>query len=88
MESNDLIKFDVFNLDTGIGYSVLDIINKFELHSNRKIPYIFQDRRLGDPDILLADSNKASKIMGFNPIYNLDDMILSSLKSYRLKNNL
>lgn len=88
MESNKLVKFDVFNLGTGIGYSVLDIVNKFELHSNRKIPYIFKDRRIGDPDILLADSNKASKIMGFNPIYNLDDMVLSSLKSYFLKNNI
>jgi UDP-glucose 4-epimerase len=86
LASNNFTKFDTFNLGTGIGYSVLEIINKFELHTNKKLPYIFKDRRMGDPDILLADCNKANKIIEFNPIYNLDDMVISSLKSYNLKN--
>ena len=88
MKLDNLIKFDIFNLGTGIGYSVLDIINKFEVHTNKKLPYLFKDRRIGDPDILLADSNKANKVIGFKPIYDLDDMILSSLNSYQLNNHI
>lgn len=83
LEFDNKLKFDIFNLGTGIGYSVLDIINKFELYTNKKLPFVFKDRRIGDPDILLADSNKANKLIGFNPIYNLDDMILSSVKSIK-----
>ena len=74
------VKFDVLNLGTGIGYSVLEIVNKFEYHSSKKLPFLFKDRRIGDPDILIADASKANKILGFKPIYNLDDMVLSSIK--------
>jgi len=81
IESNEIIKYEIFNLGTGIGYSVLDVIQKFELHIGKKIPIIFKDKRIGDPRILLANIFKAKTKLGFDPIYNLDDMILSSVQN-------
>ncbi len=65
----------IYNLGTGIGYSVLDIIKTFEKVNNIKIPYEIAPRRSGDIDICYSNPEKAKKEIGFVAKYNLEDML-------------
>ena len=55
----------IYNLGTGRGYSVLDVINAFEEANELKINYVFKDRRAGDVPACYADSAKAQKELGW-----------------------
>lgn len=76
-------KFKIFNLGTGKGYSVLEVIQKFELYTSKKLNWEFGNRRLGDPDILIADPTKARNALNFIPCSSLDYMVLSSIRSIK-----
>ena len=54
---------EVFNIGTGIGYSVLDIVNAYQKANNIKIPYKIVERRPGDIATCYADTTKANKIL-------------------------
>ncbi len=58
------------NLGTGSGFSVLEIIKNVELYAKRFIRIRIEPRREGDPPILIADNQKAKKILGWNPKYS------------------
>lgn len=55
----------VYNLGTGTGYSVLDLVKNFEEASGVKIPYVIKDRRAGDIATCYADPAKAEKELGW-----------------------
>ena len=57
------------NLGTGIPTSVLEIINIAEKVSGKKCPVVYEQRRVGDPDVLYADNKKAKEILGWVPKY-------------------
>ena len=65
---------EVFNLGTGNGYSVLEIVEAFERVNNVKVPYIITDRRPGDIAECFANTAKAETILGWKAEKNLDDM--------------
>jgi len=65
---------EVFNLGTGIGYSVLEIIRAFEEVSGVKIPYRITARRPGDAAICFADPSRAFEILGWKAEKTLHDM--------------
>jgi UDP-glucose 4-epimerase len=65
----------VYNLGTGTGYSVLEIITAFEKITKRKIDYKISPRRSGDIAISVADANLAKKELGWKAEKTLDDMI-------------
>ena len=69
---------DIFNLGTGNGYSVLDIVKAFENATGVKIPYIITDRRVGDIPVCYADPQKASEVLGWKAEKNLEDMCKDS----------
>lgn len=69
---------DAFNLGTGIGYSVLDLIKNYENTTSQKIPYNLTHRRPGDIDKCYADVNKANKKLGWKATKNLEDMCKDS----------
>lgn len=71
-------KSDCFNLGSSDGYSNLEIINAAKQVTGIDIPYEFAPRRSGDPDILIASSEKAEKILGWRKNYNKIDDIISS----------
>ena len=56
----------VYNLGTGIGYSVLDIVKNFEEATGVKIPYVIKDRRAGDIATCYSSAEKAEKELGWN----------------------
>ncbi len=76
-------KPDVFNLGTGTGYSVLEVIKKVEEISGQKVDYVVTGRREGDPAALVADNKKVKEKLGWNPVYGLDEIITHALNWYR-----
>ena len=64
----------IYNLGTGQGYSVLDVITTFEKWSQRKIPYKIVGRRPGDITECYADPSKANRELAWKAERNLDDM--------------
>ena len=68
----------VFNLGTGIGYSVLDMVKAFENVNGVKIPYTIKDRRPGDVATCFADASKANDILGWKAEKTLQDMMRDS----------
>lgn len=69
---------DVYNLGTGTGYSVLDVVKTFERVNGVKIPYVITHRRPGDVDKCFADPTKAHKELGWKAEKNLEDMCRDS----------
>lgn len=83
MAMYNIDKLKIYNLGTGQGYSVLDIINGFEKYI--KLSYEFKDRRPGDSAIVYADPQKANIELGWVTQYNLDNMIQHTIKYHQLK---
>jgi len=71
---------DVFNLGTGDGLTVLEIINEFEKTSGVKLNYEIGPRRPGDVIAIYANNDKAKKMLGWNPVFNLQDMMSTAWK--------
>ena len=65
---------EVFNLGTGVGYSVLDMIKAFEKASGKPVPYKIVERRPGDIAECYADSTKAKEMLGWTAKYDVNDM--------------
>lgn len=65
---------EIFNLGTGIGYSVLDIVKAFEQANNIMLPYAIKPRRAGDLASCYADSSKAKAILGWETELDLEAM--------------
>ncbi len=63
-----------YNLGTGKGYSVLEIIHSFEKACGKKIPYNITDRRPGDIDMCYADPGKAKEELGWVAKRDIDKM--------------
>lgn len=64
----------VYNLGTGTGYSVLDIVKNFEEANGVAIPYVIKDRRPGDIAVCYADASKAKKELSWEAQYGIRDM--------------
>ena len=69
---------EVFNLGSGNGYSVLELINCFEKISKVKLNYSITNRRNGDVIAIFADNNKAKNILGWVPSTSLEDMLYTA----------
>ena len=72
--------FEVFNLGTGTGSSVLEVIQSFERVSNKRLNYKIVDRREGDVVSAYADTKKANEILGWNAKFSIDDAMDSAWK--------
>jgi len=71
-------KSNIFNLGTGIGYSILEVHRWLENVVGTKIKYKFYPRRAGDPPTLVANFDKAETILGWIPQYDLGDILKSA----------
>lgn len=69
---------EAYNLGTGIGYSVLDLVRQFEKATSTEIPYKFTGRRKGDVAICIADPSKANRELGWRTTKDLEDMCRDS----------
>lgn len=68
----------IYNLGTGRGYSVLDIVKNFEEATGVKIPYVIKDRRPGDIAVCYADASKAKKELGWEAQLGIREMCADS----------
>ena len=81
---------EVFNLGTGNGFSVLEVIQSFEKVSGTKLNYKIVPRRPGDTEKVWADTRFANEVLGWKAEKNLDEMMLSAWnweKALAAKNN-
>ncbi|MCU4990464.1 UDP-glucose 4-epimerase GalE [Bacillus cereus] len=69
---------EAYNLGTGKGYSVLEMVKAFEKVSGKKIPYKVIERRPGDVAICFADVSKAKRELGWEAEYGLEEMCVDS----------
>ncbi len=69
---------EVFNLGTGNGYSVLDLVHAFEKASGVSIPYVIAPRRAGDIATCYSDPSKAEKVLGWKALRGVEDMCRDS----------
>ena len=72
LEENPGLK--VYNLGTGTGYSVLDIVKNFEAATGVKVPYVIKERRPGDIATCYADAGKAKEELGWEARYGIREM--------------
>lgn len=83
---SNIENFEVFNIGTGKGASVLKVIRKFEKVTNVKLPYKIVDRRAGDVIAAYADTTKANTVLGWKAKLGLKDALLSAWK-WETRNN-
>ena len=76
---------EYYNIGTGIGYSVLDIIHAYEKAVGHEIKYVIGPRRAGDIDECYADPTKAYEILGWKAQYGIEKMCLDSA-NWQMKN--
>ena len=69
---------EVFNLGTGVGYSVLDMVNTFREVNQVELPYVIAPRRPGDIATCYADPTKSREVLGWTAEHDLADMCRDS----------
>lgn len=80
LQQQNVAKVEIFNLGTGTGSSVLDVIHAFEKVSGQKLPYKIVDRREGDVISAYANTDKAKNILGWSTQLSLEEAIASAWK--------
>ncbi len=70
--------FEFFNIGTGTGSSVLEVVNAFEKVTQQKLNYKIVDRRAGDVISVYADTKKANEELGWKSEKSMEDSLLSS----------
>ena len=68
----------IFNLGTGKGYSVLEMVHAFETANHVHVPYRIAPRRAGDLPTVYACPDKSARILGWRAQYSLEDMCRDS----------
>ena len=75
---------DIFNLGNGVGFTVSEVIESARRVTGHEIPELLAERRAGDPAKLVASSEKARKILGWNPKHaDLDEIVGSAWKWHK-----
>ncbi len=80
LDKQNLEKVEIFNLGTGTGSSVLEVITAFEKVSDRKLNYQIVGRREGDVISAYANTDKANNVLGWKAQSTLEDSLLSAWK--------
>jgi UDP-glucose 4-epimerase len=71
----------IYNLGSGTGYSVREVVAAASTATGHQIPFIDSPRRAGDPAVLIADITKAKSKLGWEPTRDLNTMVSDTLKS-------
>jgi len=78
LEKKNTDHCEVFNLGTGNGFSVLEVIQSFERVTGKKLNYRFAPRREGDITRIWSDCTRANNVLGWKAEKNIDEMMLSA----------
>lgn len=80
LNKQNVEKVEIFNLGTGTGSSVLEVINAFEKVSGNSLPYKIVERRAGDVVSAYANTDKANNVLGWKAQNTLEDALASAWK--------
>lgn len=80
MDGRNQNSCEIFNVGIGKGVTVLEAIKATERASGRKVPYSIGPKRAGDVIAIYADYSKAAKLLGWQPKYNINDIMDSAWK--------
>lgn len=80
LEGKNTTNYETFNIGTGKGSSVLDVIKSFEKVSGQKLNYKIANRRAGDVIEAYANTEKANAVLGWKAQFSLDDALTSAWK--------
>ena len=72
---------EIYNLGSGSGYSVREVVAAASSATGQQIPFIDSPRRAGDPAVLIADISKAKTRLGWEPTRDMNAMVSDTLKS-------
>jgi UDP-glucose 4-epimerase len=72
---------EIYNLGSGSGYSVREVVAAASAATGQQIPFIDSPRRAGDPAVLIADISKAKTRLGWEPTRDMNTMVSDTLKS-------
>lgn len=72
---------EIYNLGSGSGYSVREVVAAASAATGHQIPFIDSPRRAGDPAVLIADISKAKTHLGWEPTRDMNTMVSDTLKS-------
>lgn len=78
LESRIVGPYEIFNIGTGKGNSVLEIIETFEKVNGIKVNWEYTDRREGDIPEIFSDTTKSREVLGFTPQYTIEDSLRHS----------
>lgn len=78
LEKKEENAFEVFNIGTGTGFSVLQMVKAFERATGKEVKYEFAPRRSGDVEAVYADTSRAEKVLGWKAGLSLEDMLRSA----------
>jgi UDP-glucose 4-epimerase len=78
LENEVDLGFEVINIGTGMGYSVLEVVSTFNELSDKKVTFAIGERRSGDVEQVWANADKAFRRLGWKPKFGLKEMLLSS----------
>jgi UDP-glucose 4-epimerase len=73
---------EIYNLGSGDGYSVRQVVAAAAKAKGQDIPTIDSPRRAGDPAVLIADISKARKTLGWSPTRGIEEMVSDTLASF------
>ncbi|WCO02095.1 UDP-glucose 4-epimerase GalE [Psychroserpens ponticola] len=88
LESKNQSNYETFNVGTGVGSSVLEVIQSFEKVSGQSLNYKIAPRREGDIEKAFANTEKANNVLGWKANSTLDDAMLSAWKWEKIIRNL
>lgn len=80
LQNKNKERYEFFNLGTGNGFSVLEVIQSFEKVTRQKLNYKIVDRRPGDVEQIWADTTIANQVLGWKAEKSLDEMMASAWK--------
>lgn len=80
LSKKNQLNYEVFNLGTGRGSSVLEVVNSFERTTGKKLNYKIVDRRPGDVISVYADTKKANEVLGWKAQETMEDALASAWK--------
>jgi UDP-glucose 4-epimerase len=81
LESLEMHGHEIYNLGSGSGYSVREVVAAASAAKGDQIPFLDSPRRAGDPAVLIADIAKAQSQLGWKPTRDLNVMVSDTLKS-------
>lgn len=78
---------EVYNVGTGRGYSILEVLDAAEKVTGRKAPYVFAPRREGDPATLVADGARIRRELGWKPVRSELETIIADAWTFMTRRN-